>query len=108
MGGCLGSILTCNKVLLLSKMAAPDKKDQLKIKWPLNSLNGTLMNTPFSVQGWMGGCLGSNLTHNKVSLLSKMATPDKKDQLNIKWPPNSSLNGTLMNTPFKVQGWMGG
>merc|ERR1711983_491661 len=31
-----------------------------------------------------------------------------KDQLKIKWPLNSSLNGTLMSTPFSLQGWMGG
>ena len=89
-------------------MAAPDEKDQLKIKWPLNSLNGSLMKTPFSDQEWMGGCLVSILTYNKVSLLSKMAAPDEKDQLKMKWPPNSSLNGTLKNTLFSVQGWMGG
>ena len=58
-------------------------EDQLASK--LTSM-GTLMNTQFLFQEWIGDTLRSISTQNTVCQLSKMAVLEAKDQLKINWP----------------------
>merc|ERR1711983_416341 len=113
MRGRLGSILTFNNVGQISKMASQNEKrptkDQVASKqqpqWDPNE-------HPIFSSGMDGGMTQGhfNLKHSTPNIKdgrSRQKRPTK-DQLKIKWPPNSSLNGTLMNTSFSLQGWMGG